>query len=166
MTIRRRSRTAAGRDVNAYLARYVPITQAMGIRLRSFDASGVTMTAPLKPNINDKGIAFGGTLASMLALSGWAVTDLLLREAGEAADVLIASGATEYRAPVAGRIVARCPLPAPAELSAFLAAYRLRGKARLRLNAFIEGKPDPAALFEAVYIARRRAVKGPRSPHG
>ena len=162
MLTRSRSRAAAGRDVNAYLARHVPITQAMGIRLRSFDASGVTMTAPLKPNINDKGIAFGGTLASMLALSGWAVTDLLLREAGEQAEVFIASGATEYRAPVAGRIVARCPLPEPADLSAFLAAYRLRGKARLRLNAFVEGKPGPAAFFEAVYIARRRAASGER----
>jgi thioesterase domain-containing protein len=158
MYARSRSRAAAGRGVNAYLSRYVPITRAMGIRLRSFDASGVTLTAPLKPNINDKGIAFGGTLASMLALSGWAVTDLLLREAGEAADVLIASGATEYLAPVAGRIVARCPLPAPGDLSAFFAAYRLRGKARLRLKAYIEGESGPAALFEAAYIARRRAI--------
>ena len=90
MNANRRGRVVAGHDVNAYLARHVPITQAMGIRLRSFDAAGVTMTAPLKPNINDKGIAFGGTLASILALSGWALADLVLREAGEAADVLIA----------------------------------------------------------------------------
>ena len=133
--------------MNAYLARHVPITQAMGIRMRSFDAAGVTMTAPLKPNINDKGIAFGGTLASILALSGWALTDLVLREAGEAADVLIAVAATEYRAPVAGRIVARCPLPPPEELSAFLTAYRLRGRARLKLEAFIETEAGPAAAL-------------------
>ena len=145
----------AGHDVNAYLARHVPITQAMGIRLRSFDAAGVTMVAPLKPNINDKGIAFGGTLASILALSGWALTDLILREAGEVADVLIAVGTTEYRAPVAGRIVARCPLPPPEELTAFLTAYRLRGRARLKLEAFIETKAGPAALFHATYVARR-----------
>ena len=159
MRTRPGSRAAAGHDVNAYLARHVPITQAMGIRLRSFDAAGVTMTAPLKPNINDKGIAFGGTLASILALSGWALTDLVLREAGEAADVLIAAAATEYRAPVAGRIVARCPLPPPGELSAFLAAYRLRGRARLKLEAFIETKAGPAALFHATYVARRPAVR-------
>jgi thioesterase domain-containing protein len=152
-------RAAAGHDVNAYLARYVPITLAMGIRLRSFDAAGVTMTAPLKPNINDKGIAFGGTLASILALSGWALTDLVLRGAGEAADVLIATATTEYRAPVSGRIVARCPLPPQEELSAFLSAYRLRGKARLKLEAFIETKAGPAALFHATYVARRPAVR-------
>ena len=154
MRSRTRSRVVAKHDVNAYLARHVPITQAMGIRLRSFDAAGVTMTAPLKPNINDKGIAFGGTLASILALSGWALTDLVLREAGEVADVLIAVAATEYRAPVAGRIVARCPLPPPDELSAFLTAYRLRGRARLKLEAFIESKAGPAALLHATYVAR------------
>lgn len=154
MSSRNRGRVVAGHDVNAYLARYVPITQAMGIRMRSFDAAGVTMTAPLKPNINDKGIAFGGTLAAILALSGWALTDLVLREAGEAADVLIAVAATEYRAPVAGRIVARCPFPPQEELSAFLTAYRLRGRARLKLEAFIETKAGPAALFHATYVAR------------
>lgn len=148
------SRRAAARAVNAYLGRHVPITRAMGIRLRSFGDDGVTMTAPLKPNINDKGIAFGGSLASILALSGWALTDLLLREAGLEADVLIASATTEYLAPVAGRIVARCPLPPPAELKSFLAAYRLRGKARLKLAATIETSAGAAAVFHGTYVAR------------
>jgi len=152
-------RGARKHDVNAYLARHVPITQAMGIRMRSFDVSGVTMTAPLKPNLNDKGIAFGGTIASILALSGWALTDLVLREAGELADVLIATATTEYRAPVAGRIVARCPRPAPDDVAAFLAAYRLRGRARLNLEAFIEGQAGPAAHFKATYLARRPAAR-------
>jgi len=162
MSARSRGRVVAGHDVNAYLALHVPITKAMGIRLRSFDAAGVTMIAPLKPNINDKGIAFGGTLASILALSGWALTDLVLREAGEVADVLIAVATTEYRAPVAGRIVARCPRPPTEYLAAFLGAYRLRGKARLRLEAFIETKTGIAALFHATYVARRPAVQPPQ----
>ena len=157
MSSRKQGRVVAGHDVNAYLARHVPITQAMGIRLRSFAADGVTMTAPLKPNINDKGIAFGGTLASILSLCGWALTDLVLREAGEVADVFIAAGTTEYRAPVTGRIVARCPLPPPEDLAAFLSAYRLRGRARLRLEAFIETRDARAALFHATYVARRPA---------
>lgn len=142
------------RAVNAYLARHVPITRAMGISMRSFGDDGVTMTAPLAPNVNDKGIAFGGSLASILALSGWALTDLLLREAGLEADVLIASAATEYLAPVAGRIVARCPQPQPAELKSFLAAYRLRGKARLKLTATIETKAGAAVIFHGTYVAR------------
>jgi thioesterase domain-containing protein len=145
----------AAHDVNAYLSRHVPITRAMGIRMRSFDASGVTMTAPLEPNINDKGIAFGGTIASILALSGWALTDLLLRRAGLEADVLIAVATTEYRAPVAGLIVARCPLPPPEQVEAFVEAYRLRGRARLKLEAFVEAAGAKAALFHATYVARR-----------
>jgi len=160
MSNRPPNRSVAGHDVNAYLARHVPITQAMGIRLRSFDDGGVTMTAPLEPNINDKGIAFGGSLASILALSGWALTDLLLREAGEAADVLIAVATTEYRAPVPGPIVARCPPPPADQVAAFLAAYRLRGKARLRLEAFIETAAGAAVLFHATYVARRPASGG------
>jgi len=40
------------------------------------------------------------------------------------------------------------------ELAAFLEAYRSRGKARLKLEAFIETKAGPAALFHATYLAR------------
>jgi thioesterase domain-containing protein len=156
-----RTARAPAHDVNAYLARHVPITRAMGIRLRSFGADGVTMTAPLRPNINDKGIAFGGTLASILALSGWAFADLSLRAAGEVADVLIAVATIEYLAPVAGRIVARCPPPPAGELEAFLAAYRRRGRARLQLQAHIETPGGKAAAFSATYVARR--VRVPRS---
>lgn len=152
------SREAAGQRVNAYLADHVPITRAMGIRLRSFDDTGVTMTAPLEPNVNDKGIAFGGSLASILALSCWALADLLLREAGFEADVLIAAATTEYHAPVPGQIVARCPLPPPTEREAFVAAYRLRRKARLRLTATIETEAGTAATFHATYIAREKAA--------
>ncbi|HWR98724.1 MAG TPA: YiiD C-terminal domain-containing protein [Candidatus Methanoperedens sp.] len=149
-----RGSRAAAHDVNAYLARNVPITRAMGIRLRSFGADGVTMSAPLRPNINDKGIAFGGTLASILALSGWAFTDLTLRAAGEAADVLIAAATIRYLAPVAGRIVARCPPPPAAAVEAFLSAYRRRGRARLELEAFVESGSARAALFAGTYLAR------------
>jgi thioesterase domain-containing protein len=161
MVERNRHRLAAVRALNAYLGRFVPITRAMGIRLRSFDDGGVMMTAPLAPNINDKGIAFGGSLSSILALSGWALADLLLREAGIEADVLIAAAATEFRAPVAGRIVARCPLPPPEETAAFVAAYRLRRKARLRLTATIDAAAGPAALFHGTYIARPRPQPKP-----
>jgi thioesterase domain-containing protein len=144
-------------DVNACLARYVPITQAMGIRLRSFGADGVVMTAPLAPNINDKAMAFGGTLASLLSLCAWALTDLVLRGAGLKADVIIASSTIEYRLPVTGEIVARCPRPPAAEEARFLDAYRARGRARWELRAFVEARAGTAADFRGLYVARRPA---------
>ena len=76
--------------------------------------------------------------------------------------MLIAVATTEYRAPVSGRIVARCPLPPSEDLAAFLTAYRLRGRARLKLEAFIETKAGPAALFHATYVPRR-PPPGPRN---
>jgi thioesterase domain-containing protein len=142
-------------DVNAYLARHVPITQAMGIRFRSFDGDGVLLTAPLAPNINDKGMAFGGTLASLLALAGWALTDLVLRRAGMAADVIIASSRIEYRLPVTGEIRVRCPLPAAAEVERLLGDFGRRRRARWELEAFVEGAGGPAAVSRALYVARK-----------
>jgi thioesterase domain-containing protein len=142
-------------DVNAYLARHVPITQAMGIRLRSFDAAGVVMTAPLAPNLNDKGIAFGGTLASLLSLAGWALSDLVLREGGLSADVIIAASRIEYRLPVAGEIVARCPMPPAEEVARFVDSYRSQGRATWELRAAVDGEAGEAATFKGRYVARR-----------
>lgn len=153
-----------GHDVDEYLARTVPITAAMGVRFRSFDDAGVVMTAPLAPNINDKGIAFGGSIAAILSLAGWTLTDLLLRREGADADVILASSAIDYRLPVPGEIVAICPMPAPAEVERFLAQWRAKRRARWELEAFVESGRRPAALFRGVYVARPRSRAGSLTP--
>ena len=52
-------------EINDYLNRHVPLFRAMEAQLARCDATGVGMRAPLAPNINDKGIAFGGSMAAL-----------------------------------------------------------------------------------------------------
>ena len=49
----------------------IPLTRAMGLRVESLGEGGIRMNAPLEPNVNDKGTAFGGSLAAILTLAGW-----------------------------------------------------------------------------------------------
>ena len=73
------------KELNEYLSRHVPLFQAMQARLDRCDETGLSMSAPLAPNINDKGIAFGGSMAAIASLTGWALTRATLKEHGETA---------------------------------------------------------------------------------
>jgi thioesterase domain-containing protein len=98
-------------EINDYLNRHVPLFQAMQARLERCDDAGLTMQAPLAPNINDKGIAFGGSMAAIASLTGWALTRVTLREHGETAEIVITDSTLKFLRPVRGEIVTECARP-------------------------------------------------------
>ena len=63
----------------------------MQIDQLEYSGHAITLSAPLAPNINDKGTAFAGSTAGLATLTGWCLITLWLREQGIAADVMIAS---------------------------------------------------------------------------
>lgn len=146
-------------DLNAFFAEHIPLTRAMQLRLERWDDDGLLLSAPLAPNVNDKGTAFAGSLSSIITLSGWALTTLILHEAGEtAAQVAVGRAELDYRRPVRERLLARCPRPAPEAVTAFLAGYRERGKSHWKLQAEILSGGEPAVrLLGSFHAWRPRA---------
>ena len=47
----------------------IPLTKLMELKIRNYNNSELVTTAPLHININDKGTAFGGSLATMTIIS-------------------------------------------------------------------------------------------------
>lgn len=140
-------------DLDAFFARHIPLTRAMGIHLARYDADGLALAAPLAPNVNDKGTAFAGSLASIITLSGWSLTHLTLLDHGERANVVIARSRLEYRAPVREDILAECTRPSQAAVARLLADFRKRGKARWELEAVIRAGGITALEFRGLYVA-------------
>ncbi|MBL8251878.1 MAG: YiiD C-terminal domain-containing protein [Candidatus Competibacter sp.] len=143
-------------DINDYLNRHVPLVRAMQARLERCDEAGLSMTAPLAPNINDKGIAFGGSLAAIASLTGWALTYITLREHGEAAEIVIVESALKFLRPVRGEIVTECARPEPAAAARFIDRLRQRGKARWTVEVLIRAEGEPALAFSGQYGVFRR----------
>ncbi len=56
--------------IESYLHREIPITAAMGIRVESYNEKELVLTAPLEPNHNHLGTAFGGSLSAIATLAG------------------------------------------------------------------------------------------------
>ena len=68
------------RKLQELLNSEIPLTNAIGIKVVDYNDCGLTLSAPLKNNINHKCTAFGGSLYSVSVLSGWGLIYLLLNK--------------------------------------------------------------------------------------
>jgi thioesterase domain-containing protein len=136
----------------------IPLTRAMDLHIAAADGDSVTLAAPLPPNVNDKGCAFGGSLASALTLAGWALLVLRLREAQVDAEVYVQDSQLKYLAPVWEDFRATATLADGESWDAFFAALQARGKGRLRVSASVAAADGSAATtLEARFVALRKA---------
>jgi thioesterase domain-containing protein len=138
-------------ELNDYLFQHVPLFRAMQARLERCDATGLALAAPLAPNVNDKGTAFGGSMAAIAALTGWAITTITLREHGETAEIVIIDSTLKFLRPVRETIVAECIAPDPAAVEKFIQRYRQRGKARWTVEVVVRADGEPAMTFSGHY---------------
>jgi len=136
----------------------MPPVAAMQLRITGFDGRRLQLHAPLPVHVNDKGCAFGGSLASMMTLASWGVVSMLVERAGLHADVFVADSQVRYLAPLFADLDVAAEPAADADLQDFIDTLRSRGRARLALvarAALPEG--GVAADFTARYVAIARA---------
>jgi thioesterase domain-containing protein len=143
----------------------IPLARAMALTVAAYDGATLALAAPLAPNCNDKGCAFGGSLASLMTLAGWGLAHLALqaRSCGSA-DIYVQDSSIHYLAPVWDDFSVVAQAGAGADLDAFCSAFAARGKARLRVHCQV---PLPggaaAATLEAHFVALA-ADAAPRPP--
>ncbi|PIE83560.1 MAG: hypothetical protein CSA09_01555 [Candidatus Contendobacter odensis] len=138
-------------EINNFLNQHVPLFQAMEAKLERCDETVLAIAAPLEPNINDKGIAFGGSMAAIAALTGWAVTRITLDEHNETAEIVIADSTLKFLRPLRDSIVAECLRPDTATAQQFIDNLRQRGKVRWSLDVIIHADGEPAMTFTGRY---------------
>jgi len=143
-------------DLEHEILNDIPITRTMQLRIAQADGDRIALAAPLAPNVNDKGCAFGGSLASVLTLAGWALLVLRMRAAGQECEVYVQDSHLKYLAPVWGDFFAEAQLADGESWEAFFAALASRGKGRLRVVASVAGSDGaPATTLEARFVALR-----------
>jgi len=143
-----------------FLHERIPLTRAMSLRVTGWSDRMLEIEAPLPENVNDKGTAFAGSVASLLALAGWAVVQALAEADGAEARVAVVSSRTEYVHPCASTLRARGHLPAAADSDAFRKDLSARGKARLEVTCSLHDGSRECARSQAVYVATRALVDG------
>jgi thioesterase domain-containing protein len=134
----------------------IPLTQALGLGVSSWDGSELHLSLPLAANLNHKSSMFGGSLYCGAVLAGWGWLHLRLREAGVTdGHIVIQQGQIDYLQPVLGDALAACSAPPAAQWDKFLALYQRRGLGRLNLHSRIFAGDVEAVRFSGQYVLHR-----------
>ena len=139
------------------LHREVPMSETMGMTVRSYDGQCLTMHAALEPNLNRYGVAFGGSIYSLCAMAGWGLLTLKLEEAELDARIMITGGEIEYLKPVSQTLVSASFFSKSSDFSQFSDEWLSRQRARIRIPVEILLEDGSlAARFMGGYIAIAR----------
>lgn len=150
------------RTLQARIRNDIPLARVMDIGIVSWNGASLVATAPLAPNINDKGCAFGGSLASVMTVAGWALVVLALDVHAMPSDVYVARSEVVYRAPVWSDFHACATLAEGADWDRFMDTLARRGKARIALACHVTeaGNGKVCATLAAEFVALRAATAG------
>ena len=132
------------------------LARHIGVVVESADDAAVVLRAPLAPNANHQGTAFGGSLFSLAVLTGWAWLTRYLAARDLAADAVIQESNTRFLIPVEGELRARAESPSAAQLARFLKMLHRAGRGRINLCVHITYRETLATLFEGVFVAAMR----------
>jgi thioesterase domain-containing protein len=127
----------------------------MGVRVVECAATGVTLHAPLAPNINHHATVFGGSASAVAILSGWTWLYFALREARHTSRLVVQRNTVEYLAPITRDFEARCAGLSAPQFERFLRSLDRHGKARATLTAVLRCDGKEVATFSGDYVAAR-----------
>ncbi len=136
----------------------MPPARALQPSVEGFVAGRLRLRAPLAANVNDKGSAFGGSLASMMTLAAWGLTTLQVEQAGLDAEVYVADSQLRYLTPLREDLLVEAWLDDDRDWAGFLSTLRSRGRARTTVHAQVllgDGAPAATATSRYAAILRR-----------
>lgn len=136
---------------------HIPLARAMGLAVDAYDGDSLTVSAPLAPNVNDKGCAFGGSLVSVMTLAGWALVKLALDRHGKDCDIYVQDSDVRYLAPVWDDFTAVARLIDRESFASMFETLAGRGRARTRVRCLVPlADGSAAATLEARFVAIER----------
>ena len=139
----------------------MPPVAAMRVQVVSMARGRMRLRAPLAYNVNDKGCAFGGSLAGLMTLACWSLGTAVLRQRGLGSELFVQDSQLRYLAPLFADLEAEAWLDPAEDWDAFTAALAARGKARATLCARVllpEG--GEAATLRGRFVALQGSRSG------
>ena len=143
-------------EIEQYLHRHIPLSVAMGVRVKLATPRRVELTAPLAPNVNHHETVFGGSANAVATLSAWTLVHVGLLHANVDAATVIQRNVMRYDEPIHGDFIAVCTLIDDTAWQRFLKTIDRRGRARITMNAHLQFDGRVVASFEGDFVATRR----------
>jgi thioesterase domain-containing protein len=140
-------------EIQQYLHKHIPLTGAMGVRVKLAMPGRVELAAPLAPNINHHATVFGGSASALATLSAWTLVHVGLLHANVEAVIVIQRNVMSYEEPIHGDFSAVCTLIDDSAWQRFVRTIERRGRGRITMNAHLLYESRPVASFEGDFVA-------------
>ena len=95
-------------ELKAYIRNNIPLTDFMDFDIDELSNHYIKVSAPIKANGNHYGTAFGGSIATLGILSGWALLQSKMNKERVNAVIVIKQSTTKYIAPGLTDFEAEC----------------------------------------------------------
>jgi thioesterase domain-containing protein len=125
----------------------------MQVEVRAASQNDIHLRAPLAPNINHRGSAFGGSIATLATLACWSLLRVRLDQLSPLPHLVVRRSNIEYTASILGEFDAVAHCDDGEDWNNFLRQYEAKGRARIRLNALITTANGVAATFWGDFVA-------------
>jgi thioesterase domain-containing protein len=140
-------------EVTSYIHEHIPLTAHLGAVVDSFDGETVSISAPLKPNLNHRNTAFGGSISALGILSGWTLLFLKLKETGIKNRLVIQKSSFDFQDPIDDNFKASCSLPDNEIWEKFIRTLTKHGRARITVKSTIKSASGIGGEHEGAYVA-------------
>ena len=133
----------------------IPLTKMMGIKVQKYNEKELITTAPLEPNINDKGTAFGGSLATMTIISAWSLCWLIIEELGlQSNNIVVIKNEHSYKKPVTKDIVCFTTKPSIEEIEILKNKLLTKKSASIKIKSQIIEDGEICVDFMGYYVIK------------
>lgn len=140
-------------DLERYIHEHIPLSKAMQVSVVSVQSAGVTLRAPLAPNINHQDTVFGGSASAVAILAAWSLLHTRLAAADLPSRVVIQRNTVNYELPIAGSFTARSFIQTPTAWEPFVRMLKRKGRARITVACILEFDGQAAGRFAGEFVA-------------
>lgn len=133
----------------------IPLTKMMGIKVQEYNEKELITTAPLNININDKGTAFGGSLATMTIISAWSLCWLITEELGlQSNNIVVIKNEHSYKKPVTKDIICFTTKPSVEEIEILKNKLLTKKSASIKIKSQIIEDGEICVDFIGYYVIK------------
>lgn len=143
------------KELEKKLYEQIPLTKFMNLKIINYNNIDLTTTAPLNININDKGTAFGGSLATITIISAWSLCWLIQKELEfNSNNIVVIKNEHSYKKPVTKDIVCKTFKPTEEEIKNLKQKLLSKKSASIKIKSQIIEDGEICVEFVGFYVIK------------
>jgi thioesterase domain-containing protein len=142
-------------ELQHYLHEHIPLSTSMEIGVVGADHHGVTLSAPLAPNINHRDTVFGGSASAVAILAGWALLHIRLNQDSLSYRIVIQRNTMNYERPIRGAFVAVSTIQDSLAWEIFMRTLKRKQRARVSVTVNLFCQEEKVGELEGDFAAFR-----------